>query len=242
MSFKIVLFASAIAATSAPALANGLPDATAFLYFYSGGAETLQHQLGTISGPGGSASALFAPNAIITVATTPGSRFDAQLTYSFRLNGPADTIVPLIAYTSISVIRDAGLGRVYAGLEIYDGFSYVASKAFELGDADGAGTVGFTGGIAFDGHTGATGEFNLYASANSWSLTGSAFVDPYLIIDPAYGLIDPDYASKYSLSFSQGAGNVAPGVPEPASWALMIVGFGLVGAAARRRQGALGVS
>ncbi|WP_419816742.1 PEPxxWA-CTERM sorting domain-containing protein [Glacieibacterium sp.] len=29
---------------------------------------------------------------------------------------------------------------------------------------------------------------------------------------------------------------VVPGVPEPASWALMIAGFGLVGAAARRRR------
>ncbi len=30
--------------------------------------------------------------------------------------------------------------------------------------------------------------------------------------------------------------NTTPGVPEPASWALMVVGFGLVGVAARRRS------
>ena len=31
-------------------------------------------------------------------------------------------------------------------------------------------------------------------------------------------------------------GSAAPGVPEPASWAMLIAGFGLVGAAARRRR------
>jgi hypothetical protein len=33
--------------------------------------------------------------------------------------------------------------------------------------------------------------------------------------------------------------NVAAGVPEPASWALMIAGFGLIGVTARRRQFAI---
>jgi hypothetical protein len=34
-----------------------------------------------------------------------------------------------------------------------------------------------------------------------------------------------------------GSGTPGPGVPEPASWALMIGGFGMVGAALRRRRG-----
>ncbi|MBS0360963.1 MAG: PEPxxWA-CTERM sorting domain-containing protein [Proteobacteria bacterium] len=36
--------------------------------------------------------------------------------------------------------------------------------------------------------------------------------------------------------------SVAPGVPEPASWALMIGGFGLAGAALRRRRAAAAVA
>ena len=237
MLFRAIVCASVVAATSASALANDLPDASPLLFFKAGSVETFHTALGTIAGPGGSASALFAPNAVITVATTPGNRYDASLNYSFRLNGPADTIVPLIAYARISVAKDAGFGRVVAGLNIHNGFSYVASKSFELGNADGAATAGFTGGMTFAGHTGATGEFNLFAMANSWSMIASAFVDPYLTVDPAYALIDPNYATKYSFSFSQGAGNVAPGgIPEPESWALMIAGFGLVGAIARRKQ------
>lgn len=38
------------------------------------------------------------------------------------------------------------------------------------------------------------------------------------------------------LSFYNGAGGAVPGVPEPATWAVMIAGFGLAGAAMRRRR------
>jgi hypothetical protein len=44
----------------------------------------------------------------------------------------------------------------------------------------------------------------------------------------------PSYISGYYVEYSQG-GN---GVPEPAAWAMMLAGFGLVGAALRRREGA----
>jgi hypothetical protein len=36
--------------------------------------------------------------------------------------------------------------------------------------------------------------------------------------------------------FSYELGNLTPGVPEPASWAMLIAGFGLTGAAMRRRR------
>jgi hypothetical protein len=35
---------------------------------------------------------------------------------------------------------------------------------------------------------------------------------------------------------TEGAARVDPGVPEPASWAMLIAGFGLTGAAMRRRR------
>lgn len=41
----------------------------------------------------------------------------------------------------------------------------------------------------------------------------------------------------YGRSYSSPQLDLTPGVPEPAAWALMVTGFGLVGFAARRRSG-----
>jgi hypothetical protein len=60
--------------------------------------------------------------------------------------------------------------------------------------------------------------------------TAQAFVDPVFIIDPAF-------ASLYQLV---GVPTVPPGgggaIPEPSVWAVLLVGFGCVGAALRRRR------
>lgn len=44
------------------------------------------------------------------------------------------------------------------------------------------------------------------------------------------------WTSGSGVLFSTLGGPVTPGVPEPAAWALLIIGFGAVGAAARRRN------
>ena len=57
--------------------------------------------------------------------------------------------------------------------------------------------------------------------------------------------IDPQYLTRAVFSssedfllddFTLGLPDVLPGIPEPGSWATLIAGFGLVGAAARRRR------
>ena len=56
---------------------------------------------------------------------------------------------------------------------------------------------------------------------------------------------DPRFLTRISFSSSEafaiddlaiGLADVMPGVPEPASWAMFIAGFGLTGAAMRRRR------
>ncbi|MBV8972523.1 MAG: PEP-CTERM sorting domain-containing protein [Sphingomonadaceae bacterium] len=53
-----------------------------------------------------------------------------------------------------------------------------------------------------------------------------------------YGYADIAGSTLYGLRFQTTPGLALPfgAVPEPAAWALMVVGFGLVGAATRRRQ------
>ena len=69
---------------------------------------------------------------------------------------------------------------------------------------------------------------------NSATWMGISFLDPggnALTNASASSLSGQNYNQPYS-PYTGGAG----GVPEPASWAMLIAGFGLVGAAARRRR------
>lgn len=59
---------------------------------------------------------------------------------------------------------------------------------------------------------------------------GNAFIDPVINLAPA--------AVGYTFNSNLSGPNipVAPGVPEPASWAMLVLGFGLAGSMARRRR------
>jgi protoheme ferro-lyase len=51
-----------------------------------------------------------------------------------------------------------------------------------------------------------------------------------------YAAIWTENGSISRVLFTYELGELAPGVPEPASWAMLIAGFGLTGAAMRRRR------
>ena len=70
------------------------------------------------------------------------------------------------------------------------------------------------------------GTSNFAASANT-TILGNGFVQYSRLRFIATG-------SHFSLD--NFVGDAVGGVPEPATWGMMIVGFGLVGAAARRRK------
>jgi hypothetical protein len=55
-------------------------------------------------------------------------------------------------------------------------------------------------------------------------------------IDPVFTFADPSLASIYTFVGVPFDASTPAGVPEPASWAMMVGGFGLVGSAMRRRQ------
>jgi hypothetical protein len=86
--------------------------------------------------------------------------------------------------------------------------------------------------IIMHAFAGATGTNADYENAR---VTSRAFVDPYFNIDPLFLSDNPGF----SLAFSPGVGNTLPptgGIPEPSTWALMILGFGATGAAIRSRR------
>jgi PEP-CTERM motif len=58
-----------------------------------------------------------------------------------------------------------------------------------------------------------------------------ASIDPFLSISPIC-----DCSGDFNLVLSDGIGNFAPDVPEPSTWAMMLLGFVVLGIAGYRRS------
>ncbi|WP_426165719.1 PEPxxWA-CTERM sorting domain-containing protein [Sandarakinorhabdus sp. DWP1-3-1] len=79
----------------------------------------------------------------------------------------------------------------------------------------------------------ARGGIFCYTGSVSWTKAGGGSFLAQDFCDDVFGL--GETRSPRGV-FTMAAGSPVTGVPEPASWALMIAGFGLVGAALRRRN------
>jgi hypothetical protein len=82
-------------------------------------------------------------------------------------------------------------------------------------------------------------EYNLqmtvFAVANTLvsgpgNVQSTAFIDPFISIDPVFLSSHPDVSLQFSLGITNGIG----AVPEPSTWAMMILGFAAVGYMAHR--------
>ena len=68
--------------------------------------------------------------------------------------------------------------------------------------------------------------------AGPGDVQSTSFIDPFISIDPVFLSTHPDF----SLQFSPGITNGIGAVPEPSTWAMMILGFAGVGFMAYRRK------
>ena len=162
-----------------------------------------------------------------------------QLTYQFEVFGPSGA-----SFAPIS-IQAAGYTTSTSGL---DGFSsstaslFVAgSYVFRIESANNAPTGGYSS--TYNGtitqnvlvNTPLVVTLNAVATASgSPGMTATAYVDPFIFIDPNFA-----DASLFSVEvLTPGIGNapVAGAVPEPSTWAMMILGFMGIGFLAYRRK------
>jgi hypothetical protein len=183
--------------------------------------------------------------AAIGVTAETQLRASSVETVNFYINAPAGVSVPIII-AGLATGSGSGNGISAGGayLETYNNDGRDAVTLFSFADCNSASCGGafsrnfnLPTGFIFSVLLEASG-FIVYDPTATVSGPGafSADVDPanLISIDPTFAALNPGV----SLAINSGSGP-APGVPEPASWALMIAGFGLAGAALRRRRTAL---
>ena len=126
-------------------------------------------------------------------------------------------------FTTLRLIRDdASLGFVAAAIQ------------FRVGDI--VGLLGSRGVSATNSY--GAGGFATTLGGNAITLQRMGMQSQMRATDPGNIWTEGGSISR-SISrvlFTYELGEPAPGVPEPASWAMLIAGFGLTGAAMRRRR------
>lgn len=153
-----------------------------------------------------------------------------------ELIGEADTA--LTGFTGDIVVDghlssfDDGLDDTVDGGTLNESYAVTHHVVFDFGEGDAVAKVT----LAAICSAGA-----LTASGMSASCTASA--DPFVgfdqaAFDAAMGGKTFNLSDAFRIVLSPGLEETGGGVPEPAQWMLMIAGFGLAGAALRRRQGA----
>jgi hypothetical protein len=216
----------------------GTTTSPTFTSFY--GASGFSQVVGSLSDP----LAISASSAI-TIADSFGDNIGtttiATLTYYVSVNGAANTLAPLNVVSHGSLFSTPGVndafsiinlsvnGTTIGALESVSGVSSVAGQSF--GISAGFDPNGFV--MQDTLQVGAnqaikvimTVETAAGGNANDAVNSASAFLDPFF-----------STSADYTISVSPGVANVASGVPEPATWAMMILGFAGVGFMAYRRK------
>jgi hypothetical protein len=153
----------------------------------------------------------------------------ASITYEFIVTGPEDLLVPLNIKGYVSA-HTAGPDS-YATAWITYGSSGITACSSTYQSCGATPDTAMLNDNYFTS-TGALNYVHLVASG-SVLLDGSfsALADPIITIDPTWLAANPGF----SLAFSSDVINGGSGVPEPATWVLMLGGFALAGSALRRR-------
>ena len=195
-------------------LAVAAAPASAAVVVNPDGTVGLNHNAGTnaftvnFEGPAGTAASL-----LLTLTGGTGNAY--TFTYSFNNTGSSanlvgfafDTDPALASVTAISGPLAFGANANFPGVGTVDACFYSGNNC---GAANGQATS-FNGGFTLN--------------FNSAPVTLSNFVDRYASI------------ANLNNQSGEGLGTVVhPAVPEPATWAMMLVGFGGIGVTMRRRR------
>jgi hypothetical protein len=246
------------ASISSASAVTVLPRATSEIILTSNGDQRSQFDVTALSFTNGTATSSGAaslggptsvsPGAPVsppTVSVTssafaPGQAISQAFEeYWFRVSGPTGVNVPIIIEASGSVTQSLTTpNTAQLSFGTPSGVSEIASACLGA-DAINCGSLGSKASfsIATPETVISGADYNLQmtvfavAQAGAGQDTQSASIDPFLSIDPTFLLDNPGF----SLEFSSGVVNVSP-VPEPSTWAMMILGFCGLGFMAYRQK------
>lgn len=233
----LITLSLSAALVSAAARADGLP-----IYWTVSAGENTAYTSGTVLGSecnsfgcsDATASATWVSNEPLLTATVSSNALNApavhvydSVEFFFEISGPPAAVpIDLIASATTSYTGSPSSGQLDAAV-VMIGPNLDACSGYALG---GCGVSNFSGIYAAGNYATNTEYpvvFRITGVGGGNRSTGSvtATLDPSIIIDPSWLQTHPGY----SVTLSQVS------VPEPSSWALMIIGIGVAGGALRRR-------
>lgn len=161
-----------------------------------------------------------------------GSSAFNDATFTLTLTGDTSSLLNNILPLSVSTISITGLGSATLNLATRLGFSTSNSAVFFS-------RAGGSGNDLFDFYV--ASPINLAASFGPVAGNNVFALNQFQNISTTGGNLSFSSASRVQFAGQIGAASGA--VPEPATWAMMLVGFGAVGYAMRRqRKNAVAVS
>lgn len=202
-------------------------------------------QTGTFTKGGAALTLSDNPLPAVTATASVGAGLDEEVdalgyvAYYFTVSGPAGVVIPLLIHSKTDVFSTSPNTVTRARTDFYAHNNYY--DAFGGADDQISNDSHHDEDIQFFTLPGQQSRLTIQAWAHvtneGGAASATAYIDPTITIDPIFAKTDPNYLADYTLAISGGIGNgLGAGVPEPATWGLMLLGLGAMGVALRRRR------
>ena len=199
--------------------------------------------------------ALYTRLLVTMTATLMATAADAAVTINITQSG-SDVVATASGSLDLSGLTASGNFLSVQGIEASTGFIGLGTPEFQIGDA----YTGLSGPSAFGPGVGS--PFSIHSSTSAGDVFGfsaSGLGSPTVLFENGYlsgqalsataswlnqdfaslGLVAGQYVySGGSETLTVNIGQVNGAVPEPATWAMMLLGFGCIGFSLRRQKNA----